>query len=561
MKVLGSLTLSDGGSIKNFKAEMVTSEPAAPVTGQTWFNTAAKAYKYYDGTDIHTFATLAALTNFINQLASEDGAGLIGIKDVAGHFTAGTVEDALAEEAAARKGVVSDLASIAAGKGASLIGVEDAGDEIAATNVEAALVELAGKVTSNGTAVADLQAVAGAAKLSDITFTAPKVLTNGESLVTCLQKLDAAAGTAAGTAATMTLQDIYDHSVADETDPGNKFVSIKLATNKDLRFIDDSDDTVFLGIDSESGRVTISGDLHVSGTTTTVNSNETTFATQLIKPGAPGAVALTIKPDTGVTPAADLISAYNNGAEGSTPVFRIGADGKLYGAHGSFSGNLTVTGDINGVDPGALSTSFTEHTDTTGSKHAAANISFTAAGNSALTNTNVQAAVEEVEDMVDTLKSDLSSTATGKGASTIGVKSIDGVTGSNVQDVMEALHSEAAAAASAANTLATNLSGTTAGLGASMVGVAAIGGMTATTVQAALSQLLIAANASANFLYDGTTAAATHTVSHNLASKYVSCTVVVDDEVVLPESIHFNDANSLTVTFGMAVSCKVFVTK
>ena len=558
MRVLGSLTLSDGNSVKNFKAEMATDDPTTPFTGQMWFNITAKAYKYYDGTDIHTFATLAALTNFINQLASEDGAGLIGIKDVADHFTAATVEDALAEEAVARKGVVSDLASTATGKGASLISIEDAGDKIAATNVEAALVELAGKVTSNGTTVADLQAVTGAAKLSDITFTAPKVLTNGESLVTCLQKLD----TAAGIAAAMTLQDVYDHSVADETDPINKFVSIKLATNKDLRFVDDTDDTVFLGIDSESGKVTISGDLHVSGTTTTVNSNEITFVNQLIKPGAPGTVALTIKPDTGVTPAADLISAYNNGAEGSTPVFRIGADGKLYGAHGSFSGNLTVTGNINGVDLGALSTSFTEHTDTTGSKHAAANISFTATGNSALTNTNVQAAVEEVEDMVDTLKSDLSSTATGKGASTIGVKSIDGVTGSNVQDVMEALHSEAAAAAaSAANTLATNLSGTTAGLGASIIGVAAIEGMTATTVQAALSELLTAANASANFLYDGTTAAATHTVPHNLASKYVSCTVVVDDEVVLPESIHFNDANSLTVTFGTAVPCKVFVTK
>lgn len=557
MRVLGSLTLSDGNSIKNFKAEMATDDPTTPFTGQMWFNITAKAYKYYDGTDIHTFATLDVLTNFINQLASEDGAGLIGIKDVADHFTAATVEDALAEEAAARKGVVSDLASTATGKGASLIGIEDAGGKIAATNVEAALVELAGKATSNGTVMADLQAAIGAAKLSDIIFTAPKVLTNGESLVTCLQKLD----TAAGTAATMSLQDVYNHSVADETDPANKFVSIKLATNKDLRFVDDSDDTVFLGIDSESGKVTISGDLHVSGTTTTVNSNETTFVNQLIKPGAPGTVALTIKPDTGVTPAADLISTYNNGAEGSTPVFRIGADGKLYGTHGSFSGNLTVAGNINGVDLGALSTSFTEHTDTTGNKHAAANISFTATNNSVLTNTNVQAAVEEVEDMVDTLKSDLSSTAVGKGAFTIGVKSIDGVTGSNVQDVMEALHSEAVAAASAANTLATNLSDTTAGLGASMIGVAAIEGMTATTVQAALSELLTAANASANFLYDGTTAAATHTVPHNLASKYVSCTVVVDDEVVLPESIRFNDANSLTVTFGKAVSCKVFVTK
>lgn len=62
-------------------------------------------------------------------------------------------------------------------------------------------------------------------------------------------------------------------------------------------------------------------------------------------------------------------------------------------------------------------------------------------------------------------------------------------------------------------------------------------------------------------MHDQGTAATTWSVSHNLGQKYANVTIVDDtDEVVLPQSVTFNDANTLTVTFNSAVAGKVIVT-
>jgi hypothetical protein len=84
---------------------------------------------------------------------------------------------------------------------------------------------------------------------------------------------------------------------------------------------------------------------------------------------------------------------------------------------------------------------------------------------------------------------------------------------------------------------------------------------TVTTMSGALTALtnrLVAGY----FVYDGTGAAATsHTVAHNMGNKYVQVTVLdSSDDVILPESIHFTDANSVAVTFTSAETCRVVVT-
>lgn len=69
-----------------------------------------------------------------------------------------------------------------------------------------------------------------------------------------------------------------------------------------------------------------------------------------------------------------------------------------------------------------------------------------------------------------------------------------------------------------------------------------------------------------HFVYDSTvtgtdTASATHTVAHNIGTKYVQVTVVDEaDEVVIPDSVTFVDANTLTVGFGTAIKCIVICT-
>ena len=62
------------------------------------------------------------------------------------------------------------------------------------------------------------------------------------------------------------------------------------------------------------------------------------------------------------------------------------------------------------------------------------------------------------------------------------------------------------------------------------------------------------------FLYDGTTSAAIHTVTHNLGAQYCNVTVVdANNEVIIPQSITFTSANALEVTFNTAITCKVIV--
>jgi hypothetical protein len=67
-------------------------------------------------------------------------------------------------------------------------------------------------------------------------------------------------------------------------------------------------------------------------------------------------------------------------------------------------------------------------------------------------------------------------------------------------------------------------------------------------------------NRSIYFLYNGSTAATTHTVTHNLGQKYCNVTVVdASDEVVIPQSITYDSANGLTVVFNTSIACKVIV--
>lgn len=60
-------------------------------------------------------------------------------------------------------------------------------------------------------------------------------------------------------------------------------------------------------------------------------------------------------------------------------------------------------------------------------------------------------------------------------------------------------------------------------------------------------------------LEDVRTAATTWTVTHDLGQQYCNVTVVVDDEVVIPQSITFDSDADLTVTFNTAVAGKVVV--
>lgn len=64
----------------------------------------------------------------------------------------------------------------------------------------------------------------------------------------------------------------------------------------------------------------------------------------------------------------------------------------------------------------------------------------------------------------------------------------------------------------------------------------------------------------AYFLYTSGSASTSHTVTHSLGAQYCNVTVIDStDEMVIPQSVTFDSANQLTVTFNTSIDCKVVV--
>ena len=58
------------------------------------------------------------------------------------------------------------------------------------------------------------------------------------------------------------------------------------------------------------------------------------------------------------------------------------------------------------------------------------------------------------------------------------------------------------------------------------------------------------------------TGAQSYTVNHNLGQQFCNVTVVDDSaspEMIIPESVVFNSATQLTVTFNTTIACSVIV--
>lgn len=161
---------------------------------------------------------------------------------------------------------------------------------------------------------------------------------------------------------TIDLQNVYNNSL-----PSDGQVTIKLVSGKDFAVGNGIASVTYFKVDSETGKVTISGDLEVLGNTTTIETTVTDSDHWLISPQQGTTTALKIEPDPGVTPAVDIVSIRRLNAQ--TPVFRIDKDGNIIASQ-----NMTITGTINGVDIAQLKSDFDAHLDGTGTRHLAEDI-------------------------------------------------------------------------------------------------------------------------------------------------------------------------------------------
>ena len=172
-----------------------------------------------------------------------------------------------------------------------------------------------------------------------------------------------------GSTSHITLQQAYDSSVDSS---GN--AAIQLTGNKDLVIYDNNSSAIFFKINSLTGAVTITGDLIVNGTQTTVNSEVIDSDHMKLTPSSPFRSAIIIEPDVGVIPAADIVQVKN--IKGGTPVFTIDANGKLSSTAVDIAGVLNVGGVINGIDLVGFYNAFIAHRTTSSTiKHSAIEIS------------------------------------------------------------------------------------------------------------------------------------------------------------------------------------------
>lgn len=193
-----------------------------------------------------------------------------------------------------------------------------------------------------------------------------------------------------GSGLPFTLQLAYDNS---PTSSGQ--TSIKLATGKDFAILDDTDNSLFFRVDSETGKVTITGDLEVLGSSTIIDTIVQDSDHWLISPKLGTTTALKIEPDIGVTPIVDLVTIRR--IFGGSPIFRIDSSGNVI-----ISQNITLGGLLNGVDVVQLRDDLTHHLSAdAGYRHTAANVDIAPIGTLPGA-TNVQEALEQINFKADT---------------------------------------------------------------------------------------------------------------------------------------------------------------
>jgi hypothetical protein len=171
------------------------------------------------------------------------------------------------------------------------------------------------------------------------------------------------------------------------------------------------------------------------------------------------------------------------------------------------------------------------------------------------TATQVEAALEGLDDAITAANSDISDLVAALGASDLA--GINYSTNNFVTDATSLVQA-VSDLDSALYTFQNDLASTTANKGATLVGVSGtFSNSSGTNVEQILEDFDVAiSNAGKRYEYVATVAGTTFTITHNLGYKYVNVTVYdqSDDQVIIPNSIKAIDTNTVEITFTADVA-------
>lgn len=563
MRLLGNLTLVGLGSIQNLRAENLAEDPVSPIVGQIWYNSTDGVYRGFDGTTVITFPSAADLGTMQTEInAIETGAGLgtdgtYSANATSTYLSAATsLFDADQKLDVALKALADDVAAIGEG---NITGLQSEIDAI----------ETGAGLAADGTYSANTGAVYISAATS---------LANADNL------LDAAINTVAGTASSAASAAITAQNTADAALPtagGTMSGNIAMGNNKVTGLASPTapNDAVNKAY-ADALKAGLDFQADVNGVQT-----DNTLAPSLVA-GARYILTDVLNLDAGFGTIAGVanndiveydgsefvvvydVSAAGEGAltwnRGSSAFYFY--DGTVWSAFGGLSGveagiGLGKVGNVLNVNVGAGIV--IDGSD-------AVSVSLAAAGGLAF---------DGSEDLI--VKFDggtLSASASGVKVADAGIGATqissaalgDGLQGGSGQALSVKLATGSNLTLDS-NGLAFNaavLDSYLAKSGGTLTGDLTLAGDPTAALHAATKQYTDAADAAlstrianSTYSYDGSVSAATHTVTHNLGTKYCNVTVIdSNDKVIIPDSITFTSNNALEVAFASAITCRVVCT-
>lgn len=543
MYVNGNLDIA--GVVSDLKLERLAADPSSPALSRVWFNSVDKKIKYFDGTDVIALAAGGSLDNYLPLVGGTLTGALVLAADAQNALEAVTLQQLTAGldtkqatvTGAASTVVISNLTVNKA------VASDSNGKLVAADASLAELNHLVGVTSAIQTQLDGKEATIGYVPLNKAGDSVNGNLTFGgtstvKNLAAPVDDTDAVRLVDLETRlAGLDFQGDVVGTEADYVDQAGRYIFVDGATFIEGAFTPAAGDIVVVNADGEIQEIAY--DISVSGDTGALvwNTADGVWMNLVAGVWSPFGGLSGVTAGTGLTKTGNTISVRLGAGIADLPTGEVGVEVKA-------AGGLALVDPTTGLDSTA--------------SDAVLGVKVGSALETTINGLNVKAS--------GVTEAMIAASVAGNGL--VGGAGSALAVGAGTGIVVDA------------NTVAFD---TTFGdaryltlTGGTLTGALVLAGNAANALEAVPKQQLDAAISGVNtstgdlatrlnsgtFVYEEvTTASATHVVNHNLGNKYATVVVTDEnDEVMIPQSITFNTANSLTVTFAGASLCRVIVT-
>lgn len=543
MYVNGNLDIA--GVVSDLKLERLAADPSSPALSRVWFNSVDKKIKYFDGTEVIALAAGGSLDNYLPLTGGTLTGALVLAADAQNAMEAVTLQQ-LTAGLGTKQDTITGAASTVVSSNLTVnkaVASDSNGKLVAADASLAELNYLVGVTSAIQTQLDGKEATIGYVPVNKAGDSVNGNLTFGgtstvKNLAAPVDDTDAVRLVDLETRlAGLDFQGDVVGTEADYVDQAGRYIFVDGATFIEGAFTPAAGDIVVVNADGEIQEIAY--DISVSGDTGALvwNTADGVWMNLVAGVWSPFGGLSGVTAGTGLTKTGNTISVRLGAGIADLPTGEVGVEVKA-------AGGLALVDPTTGLDSTA--------------SDAVLGVKVGSALETTINGLNVKAS--------GVTEAMIAASVAGNGL--VGGAGSALAVGAGTGIVVDA------------DTVAFD---TTFGdaryltlTGGTLTGALVLAGNAANALEAVPKQQLDAAISSVNtstgdlatrlnagtYVYEEvTTPAASHVVTHNLGNKYATVVVLDEnDELVIPESVTFNTANTLTVTFAGPSLCRVVVT-